>query len=80
MLDIFHKYEDLVMDSYNNDSLKYELNTLLDYYVDTCGMDYYIVYDVYNEIAEEYNNKHNLQSEPSFVEESIQNLAKKYGY
>ena len=78
VLDIFHKYDSLVMNKYNSDSLKYELYQLLDYYIDSCGMDYYIVYDVYNEIAEEYNNKHNLQSEPSFIEESIQSCAEKY--
>jgi len=80
VLDIFHKYEDRLMTKYNSDSLKCELQALLNYYIEYCGMDDHIVYDVYNEIAEDYNNKHNLQSENSFVEESIQNLAKKYGY
>ena len=79
VLDIFHKYEDRLMTKHSSDSLKCELSALLNYYIKYCGMDDHIVYDVYNEIAEEYN-KHNLQSENSFVEESIQNLAKKYGY
>ena len=80
VLDIFHKYEDRLMTKHSSDSLKCELQALLNYYIEYCGMDDHIVYDVYNEIAEEYNNKHNLQSENSFVEESIQNLVKKYGY
>ena len=82
VLDIFHKYEDLLMTKYNSDSLKCELRALLDYYIEYCGMDDHIVYDVYNEIAEEYNNnnKYNSQSENSFVEESIQNLIKNYDY
>lgn len=80
VLDIFHKYEDLLITKYNSDSLKCELHTLLNYYIEYCGMDDHIVYDVYNEIAEEYNSKYNSQSENSFVEESIQSLIKKYDY
>lgn len=80
VLRLFHKYEDLVITQYNNDSLKYELSQLLNYYIDSRGMDSYIVYEVYDEIANEYNSKHCVQSESSFVDDSIKNCIDKFGY
>ena len=78
VLNVLHKYEDIVMTSYYNDSLRYDLNQILSYYIDACGMDNRIVYEVYKDIIDDYNNQHNLVQDPSFVEESIQHCIDKY--
>lgn len=71
ILNIYSKYEDRLLDKYNSNSLKYELNQLLSYYIDSYYFDEYLVYEVYNEIARDYNKRKYTPSQcMNFVEDS----------
>ena len=80
VLNILYKYENSPMTYSNNDSLKNELDQLLKYYISAYRFDSNTVYDVYNEIAEEYNRQRYMQIESSFIDDSIQSCVDKYGY
>lgn len=55
ILNIFHKYENSAYTKQEENSLKYEVSNLLDHYINCDGMDHDSVYEVYNEVATDYN-------------------------
>jgi len=85
IVNILRRYDNCVASTCAYDSLQYELDQLLDYYINcgyyaNCFIDKHSIYEIFNSIIHDYYSCDEESSKPSFVEESIQDCISKFGY